>query len=317
MASPQNEVVSISQRRDDLPVEKYSLRSSRFARWRVYGFALFFLILALCFSIPLLDLAQFAIRSDLYSHILLIPFVSLYFLCRRRHQLVLNSRPSASLALPPLTAGCTILILSILPSALSEMQPQDYLALMTFAALSFLWGGLLLFYGTATLRAAAFPLLLLVFIVPFPLSLQHRIESVLQLTSAMAASLFFQISGTPVLQEGTIFHLPGFSLKVARECSGIHSSLVLFVTGLVMAQFLLTGFWKKLLLVLFVLPLSIVRNGIRIFIIGELCLHVGPQMIHSFIHTYGGPIFFVISLVPLFLLLRILMKWSEKNSFSR
>jgi len=195
------------------------------------------------------------------------------------------------------------------------MQPQDYLALTSFATLLFLWGGLLLFYGTANLRAAAFPLLLLVFIVPFPLFLQHEIESVLQVTSAMAASLLFQISGTPVLQEGIIFHLPGFSLKVARECSGIHSSLVLFVTGLVMAQFLLTGFWKKLLLVLLVIPLSIVRNGIRIFIIGELCLHVGPQMIHSFIHTCGGPIFFVISLVPLFLFLRFLMKWSGKSSF--
>jgi exosortase/archaeosortase family protein len=45
------------------------------------------------------------------------------------------------------------------------------------------------------------------------------------------------------------------------------------------------------------------RNGFRILVIGLLCVNVGPQMIHSVIHRRGGPVFFVLSLIPLLLLL--------------
>jgi hypothetical protein len=38
-------------------------------------------------------------------------------------------------------------------------------------------------------------------------------------------------------------------------------------------------------------------------VIGLLCVNVGPQMIHSIIHRRGGPVFFVLSLIPLLLLL--------------
>jgi hypothetical protein len=55
--------------------------------------------------------------------------------------------------------------------------------------------------------------------------------------------------------------------------------------------------------VAFVIPLGILRNGFRVFVIGMLCVHVGPRMIDSVIHHRGGPLFFALSLVPLFLLL--------------
>jgi len=56
-------------------------------------------------------------------------------------------------------------------------------------------------------------------------------------------------------------------------------------------------------LVAVVIPLGILRNGFRIFVIGALCVHFGPQMINSPIHRRGGPLFFALSLIPLFLLL--------------
>ena len=52
-----------------------------------------------------------------------------------------------------------------------------------------------------------------------------------------------------------------------------------------------------------VLPLALLRNGFRVFTIGELCVHYGMRMIDSPIHRKGGPVFFVLSLVPFFLLL--------------
>jgi len=55
--------------------------------------------------------------------------------------------------------------------------------------------------------------------------------------------------------------------------------------------------------VAFVIPLGILRNGFRILVIGMLCVFVGPHMIDSPIHHRGGPLFFALSLVPLFILL--------------
>jgi exosortase/archaeosortase family protein len=45
------------------------------------------------------------------------------------------------------------------------------------------------------------------------------------------------------------------------------------------------------------------RNGFRVFVIGLLCVEIGPNMINSLIHRRGGPLFFTLSLVPLFVLL--------------
>jgi len=40
-----------------------------------------------------------------------------------------------------------------------------------------------------------------------------------------------------------------------------------------------------------------------VLVIGMLCVRIGPAMIHSVIHRRGGPLFFALSLIPLFLLI--------------
>src|SRR5262249_62388208 len=107
----------------------------------------------------------------------------------------------------------------------------------------------------------------------------------------------------PVLRQGMIFQLPGMTIEVAQECSGIRSSLVLFITSLVAAHLFLRTQWRRIVLVALVIPLGILRNGFRILVIGLLCVHYGPHMIASPIHRQGGPLFFTLSLIPLFFLL--------------
>jgi exosortase/archaeosortase family protein len=72
--------------------------------------------------------------------------------------------------------------------------------------------------------------------------------------------------------------------------------------------------WKRAVLCLAVIPLALLRNGFRVFVLGELCVHVGPQMIDSPIHHHGGPLFFVLSLVPFFLLLYWLKRTEAKDA---
>jgi exosortase C (VPDSG-CTERM-specific) len=240
--------------------------------------------------------------------------ISAYLIWRKRHQLAFNARPSRKLAVFLFAIGSAVLVGHYRATA-SGLQPAEgaHLALMTLVLLIFLWGACLFFFGVATVRAIFLPLALLVFAVPFPDAVLHQLQTFLQIASASAAHLLFQISDTPVLRQGTSFQLPGFSLEVALECSGIHSSLVLLITSFLAAHLVLRKLWTKALLVLFVIPLAIIRNGIRVFTIAQLCIHIGPEMFHSYIHQHGGPIFFIGSLIPFLLLMLYLNKLETRG----
>ena len=169
--------------------------------------------------------------------------------------------------------------------------------------MSLLAAGGFLFRGSKWMAAAAFPFAFLVFMVPLPDGAVNWLESASASASADAAALYFAVAGTSLVRNGPVFELPGFVMEVAKECSGIRSSWVLFITSVLAAHLFLESPWRRLVLVAFVIPLGILRNGFRVFVIGQLCVHVGPHMIDSVIHRQGGPLFFALSLVPLFLLL--------------
>ena len=155
---------------------------------------------------------------------------------------------------------------------------------------------------------------LLVFLAPMPVFMEKALQSFLQHGSAIVADGLFQLAGTPVYRDGTIFRLPGFSMQVARECSGINSTVALFVTSIVTGRLLLSSPLLRFLLTLAVIPIALVRNGVRVVTIGELCVHVGPEMINSYIHRHGGPIFFALSLIPFFLLVLWLVKVDRRST---
>jgi exosortase C (VPDSG-CTERM-specific) len=281
---------------------------------RMRWFILATCALVLGFSVPLYHLVRFAANSDLYSHIILIPFISAYLAWYHRRDLPPYSTPARSRAVVLFGAGTALLVLFwLLALSGTTLKLEDSLALTTLSLVLFFWGICSFFLGQATLRALAFPLGFLVFMAPFPIFLRTLLEIILQHGSAEAAYAFFEISGMPVLRDNLVFQLPGFSLQVAPECSGIHSSLALFITSLLAGYFFLRTSWKRAALTLAVIPLALLRNGFRVFVIGQLCVRIGPEMVHSPIHRRGGPLFFILSLVPLFLLMYFLWR-SDRRS---
>jgi exosortase C (VPDSG-CTERM-specific) len=269
--------------------------------------------LALCFALPLAQLIRFAATSGLFSYILLIPFISLYLFWQRRSTLT-ESPPDFRIgAWMFLVAGLSLLAVHWLGlTARLGMSSNDKLTIYALSCVLCFYAVCCWFWGKATLRTVAFPLGFLIFIVPIPSTALPAIDAFLQKGSALAAAGFFTLAGTAYFQDGLVFQLPNITLQIAPECSGIRSTLVLFITSLLAGQLLLQTTWKRVVLVLFIIPLGIIRNGFRVFVIGELCVHVGPHMIDSPIHHRGGPIFFLLSLIPLVILLMILRK-SEKN----
>jgi exosortase len=121
------------------------------------------------------------------------------------------------------------------------------------------------------------------------------------------------LAGIPVEQRGLLVHIPGLTLEVAPECSSIRSSLLLLVTTMVLAQLLLRSFWRKALAIAVAIPLSIAKNGLRIFALAVLATRVDPAFLDGNFHRHGGIIFFLIALAAIFLLLWILRRSEDKK----
>lgn len=258
-------------------------------------------LLALLFAQWLTKLMVHAYRSDLHSHILLIPLASAYVLYERRVSLPLPGQ--RSIAGTVVFGGVGLVALVAALGWADNMSMNDQLALTTLSFVSLVAAVGYLFLGSRWMAAAAFPIGFLLFMVPLPDAAVDALERASALASAEAAALYFRLAGTPLVRDGTLFELPGIVLRVAQECSGIRSSWVLLITSAIASNLYLRSPWRRFALVAFVIPLGILRNGFRVFVIGMLCVHVGPHMIDSVIHRQGGPFFFVLSLVPLFALL--------------
>ena len=277
--------------------------------WRFWGGACFTIVLLAAFAQPLLALINYAARSELHSYILLVPFVSAYLLYLRRDQLPKKYVIDFPLAIVSLASGLGVLVFTYWLGFAGRAQAEnERLVLLTLSFLCCLAAGGFFFFGRGWMRAAAFPLAYLIFMVPMPDAMAEALETASKSASAEVANVLFHLSGTPFLRAGAIFQLPNITIEVAQECSGIRSSWVLFITSILAANLFLKTRWRRFALVAFVIPLGILRNGFRILVIGLLCVNVGPQMIHSIIHRRGGPVFFMLSLVPFLLVLWWLRK---------
>ncbi len=269
------------------------------------NFALLAVVVSGAFALPLGELLRFALKNSLFSHLPLIPLVSAWWIWKRPGgEVVPLFKPSPGwAAAAAAVAGVLVSGYWLVWRARAELPPAEYLCLMTTAYLAALLAVALLTLGVGVVKAFRFPILFLGFMIPWPTMLVDLVETTLQFASAEAAHALLVLSGLPVLRDGLVFRLPGLTFEVAQECSGIRSSLVLFITSVLGAHLLLRTPWRRWALVLAVLPLGVLRNGFRILTLGWLCVHVDPAMIDSPIHHQGGPLFFVLSLGPFFLLL--------------
>jgi len=278
-------------------------------RRQVKRFALFVLVLSACFGRPLYALVHYSLNNEFFSYIPLIPVISLYLIWLKKPQLPRQAGTSWTGAVVAALGGFALLLgWNWVVHSGWKPRAEDYLTLMTSSFLFFLVAGCLAFFWGAICRIIAFPIVFLVFMIPMPGAMLDWVTSFFQYTSAVTAVGFLTVARMPVFRDDLTLHLPNFSIVVAPECSGIHSTMVLLITAVLAGHMFLRSGWKRVLLIVFVIPLAILRNGFRIFVISELCVRVSHDMINSPIHRKGGPIFFALSLIPFFGLLFLLRK---------
>jgi len=272
------------------------------------------LVLA-AFHQPLIEVLQLSRHSELYSHIPLIPLVTIFLLWNERN-LVFSQpgyRPYSGFVL--VFIGLLLLLLAY--TLTGKIDRNDWLSLSMLGFVLSWIGAFVAIFGTESYRRAVFPLLFLLFVVPIPRLLLDALISFLQRGSTEAANLLFTVSGVPFLRNGFTFALPGMSIEVAPQCSGIRSGLALFITSLLAGHLFLKTGSRKTALAISTIPISMFKNGCRIVTLTLLGTYVDPRILSSQLHRAGGIPFFALALLLLVPVLWLLIKSEKRSNLNR
>jgi exosortase len=273
-------------------------------RWLFFGCWIIFSCLV--FARTLATFAQIYLSNDDSSYLILIPVISagVLFLERRKVFQDLSYDKVLSGSLVALSAGVALSV----RLGISDPTPGSRLSGYVLS-LVLLWvAGFAFLFGRSASKAAYFPLLFLFLIVPLPSSILDRITYYLQVGSAWITGAVFDLLRVPALRDGLVFHLARVSIEVAKECSGIRSSMVLLILALVIVHLCLTRFWTKVLFVASGLFMMILKNGIRIATLTILAIYVDPGFLYGRLHHEGGIAFFLFALLLLVPVLRLLQR---------
>ena len=162
-------------------------------------------LLVIAFAKPLYDLVRFSIATELFSHILLIPFISGYLIWTERAKLPAPGRSRPAAALVPAFAGSLVLLLYFAAFRSAAIRKADYLFFTILAFDCFFISASILLLGTRFVRSVAFPLGFLIFIVPFPDKLTDALEIASQHASANAYSWMMSLSQATYFRNGLVF----------------------------------------------------------------------------------------------------------------
>jgi exosortase len=283
-------------------------------RTQALAFAFLCAVSVLFWGHPLVTSFNLALANDAYTHILLILplsaaliYLDLKYLNSKAPRIDPQSSPRI---------GAALLALAFLIGSYARWgaTPDDVRLSLGMFALAIWWiASVVLCFGATTFQSFLFPLCFLFLIVPIPEFAVKWIVEFLQQYSALAARIMFRAVGVPVTQDGIMLSIPGLDIEVARECSSIRSSLMLFVTTMVLAHLFLRSWGRKVVLIAAAIPLAVAKNGLRIFVIAELGTRLDPGFLDGNLHHHGGVVFLAIALVILIGLIWILRR-SESSA---
>jgi exosortase len=284
------------------------------------GFAILAAVSLLFWWRPLGNTLGLALANEAYTHIFLILPLSAALIYLDSKDVDSKQMDSKALRLDPQPSpriGGALLALALVIGGYARWGmggvPDDVrLSLGMFALVTWWIASVVFCFGRRAFRSFLFPLCFLFLLVPVPGVVLNVIVRWLQHGSAWMAALLFRAVGESVQQDGIWLSLPKLDIEVAKECSSIRSSFLLVITTMVLAHLFLRSWWRNLVLILIAIPLSIAKNGLRIFVIAELGTRVDPGFLDGRLHHHGGIVFLGIALGAIVVLLAILHRGEKR-----
>jgi len=238
-------------------------------------------------------------KQEEYSHGFLIPVISLFFIWQKKNKL-------EQIPFEGSWAGAFILLLGIGLYFLGELSAL--FIIIQYSFLVALYGLVFAWIGWRGAKIIWVPLLLLIFMIPLPVFLYNNLSAQLQLISSEIGVWVIRLFGISVYLEGNVIDLGVFKLQVVEACSGLRYLFPLMTLGFIVAYIYQAAFWKRAVVFLSTIPITVLMNSFRIGVIGVMVEYWGQSMAEGFLHDFEGWIVFMACLAVLLLEMLVLSK---------
>ncbi|MCU7885630.1 MAG: VPLPA-CTERM-specific exosortase XrtD [Candidatus Thiodiazotropha sp. (ex Lucinoma annulata)] len=243
-----------------------------------------------------------------YGYAYFLPFISAYLIWQRRDRLIeVEFRPS--------WLGVAVILLAGFFFFLGEIATT--FTLVQYALVLSVLGLAYALLGWKAFKLVAGPLFLLFFIVPLPTFIYNNLSGKLQLISSELGVEVIRWFGISVFLEGNVIDLGDYKLQVVEACNGLRYLFPLVSLAFLAAYLYRVEFWKRVVVFLSSIPITILMNSFRIGVIGVLVDNWGQEQADGFLHYFEGWVIFMACFFILLLEMVLLVKvGGAKRRFS-
>ncbi|VAW65688.1 Cell division protein FtsW [hydrothermal vent metagenome] len=233
----------------------------------------------------LAEMLRFWETREEYSHGYLIPVISVFLIWQKKEQLEARSFQGAWSGVVVIALGVILILLGNL-STISTISQYGFVISI--------FGIVLSYVGIKQVKIIFVPLLFLLFMVPLPGFFLNNLSAELQLISSQLGVFVIRLFNISVYLEGNVIDLGTYKLQVVEACSGLNYLFPLMTLAFIASYFYQAVFWKRLVIFLSSIPVTIFMNSFRIGVIGVLVEYWGPSQAEGFLHDFEGWIIFML-----------------------
>lgn len=250
------------------------------------AFAVVAVVSILLFKEGLQYMVTYWETKEEYSHGYMIPVVVLFLIWQKKTDLE---------RIPFLGSWVGFLIVALGTMLFFAGNLSALYIVIQYAFVVVVAGLMLAFMGWQGFKLILIPLVILVFMIPLPEFIFNNLSAKLQLVSSQIGVWIIHLFGISVYLEGNVIDLGTFKLQVVEACSGLRYLFPLMTLGFIAAYFFKVALWKRAVVFLSSIPITVLMNSFRIGVIGVLVNYWGSSMAEGFLHDFEGWVVFMAS----------------------
>jgi exosortase B len=169
------------------------------------------------------------------------------------------------------------------------------------SAIPMVIGVLLLTDGRAAVKALAFPLCFMVFMIPLPGFIVEPVGQVMKVLVSTLAEHLLYAAGYPISRTGVLLQIGQYQLLVADACAGMRTLFMLEALGILYLNLVKHASWfRNISLALLIVPISFTANIIRVITLTLVTYYLGDEAGQGFLHGLAGMVLFASALALMF-----------------
>lgn len=229
--------------------------------------------------------------SDSQGHGPIVLGISIWLIYRRWAEVMdtSTSAPKPWLAWPLLLSAAVLYALG---------RSQGIWIFEVGSAVLVVSGLVLLLRGPVQLKAIAFAIFFMFFMIPLPGAVVDALTQPMKMAVSYVAENLLHAVGYPISRSGVILQIGPYQLLVADACAGLHTLFTLEALGLLYLNLVKhSSLFRNITLAILIVPISFAANVIRVCALTLITYYFGDEAGQGFLHGFAGMVLFISALM--------------------